>query len=488
MIPTAPPTIYSVRLRDYQASDINRIDQALARLGAGGGVGYALPTGGGKTIIYAQLAALALERGRRVLILEHRRELVRQTVAKLEAIGLSPAIIAAGIANPNEGAALAVGMIQTIHRRDLSPWAPDLVIVDEAHRAKARTWCETIRRWPMASRLLVSATFERLDGRGFDDLVAELIHGPCVNELIAKGWLVASDTYSIPGVDLRGLRTRAGEFEAGEMAARFDRAELVGSVVGEYRRLAWGKTGIVFASSVAHSKRIAASFCADGVAAEHLDGTTPSAERAAILDRLARGTTRIVSSVAVLTEGFDCPSIGYIALARCTASRVLWLQCCGRGLRSAPGKSLCIIVDHGGNALRHGLADTSIRWTLEGRPRNASAPALALRTCAECFAVLAAALARCPRCGAARPPVDRADPRLVAGRLVRVTKADIERRRRDESRQVAERPPPSWADPATWQRVEAKRKREGYKLGYTAGVVRAIMRRRRIWSTWNSTR
>ena len=462
-----PGVVVDVRLRPYQERDLGRL------LGAFRGVRrvlYRLPTGGGKTVLFSQVLAMA--RGQ-CLVLTHRRELVLQAVRALSRIGCSPGVTCAGMVDPHPQASIRVASVATLNARGLPEgFAPSFVVVDETHLAAARTWRAVLEGLGDVHVLGVTATPERLDGQALGDIYERMIEGPTIRELIDAGHLVEPLTYTAPG-------------EARTRDDGLDVPTLVGEVVDTYERLADSRTGLVFASSVAHAALLAEQFNARGIRAELVTGETK--DRDQILARLASGETRIVCNYGVLTEGFDEPSISYIGIARCTQSLALWLQMCGRGLRTAPGKVDCVIADHGGNAaLRHGPVDVSRTWSLAGRRKRKAADldaALSVSTCGQCLALwFKQRSTSCPRCGAAPEPVERRLPEQLRGQLERRTAREWEARRREASRKMPIRPAPSWCPPGLWNNLERRRQERGYLPSWTVGAARrTLARERRFW-------
>src|SRR6266566_5616816 len=311
------------------------------------------PTGSGKTVIASAIIAGCT---RRVLVVAHRREIINQTSEKLTARGVSHGIIQAGEEKRlRPMAAVQVASIQTLHARAirsstmLMPLA-DLLIIDEAHHACAMTYQKVIAAFPDAIILGLTATPCRGDGRGLGGIFKTMIECPQVPDLIEQGYLVKSRVYAPVDPDLRGVRTQAGDYVESQLAERMDKDQLVGDIVTHWHKYGERRRTVCFACSVGHSIHIKDEFVRAGVRAEHLDGSTPKDEREAILARLASGETEVVSNCMVLTEGFDCPDIGCIILARPTKKMGLFRQMIGRGLRPADGKSDCIILDHSGAA------------------------------------------------------------------------------------------------------------------------------------------
>ena len=208
------------------------------------------------------------------------------------------------------------------------------------------------------------------------------------------------------GSELRGLnkiKTTAGDFNQGDLQKYMMQNGLMGDIVQAYQQFAEGRKGVVFCVGIEHSKQVADQFNSAGIRAEHLDGTTPDAERAAILKRLRIGETRIVSNASVLCEGFDEPSISYVGLARPTKSLALYIQQAGRGLRIHPegGKTDCVIIDHGGNVIEHGHILEERLWSLKGKPTRETLKN-PFRECRACHAWIPKASDTCPHCGFVR--------------------------------------------------------------------------------------
>jgi DNA repair protein RadD len=367
------------------------------------------PTGSGKTIIASSIIAGCT---RRVLVVAHRREIVNQTSAKLIAFGVHHGIIQAGDDDKlRPQARVQVASIQTLHARAirsstmLMPLA-GLLIIDEAHHACSMTYEKLIEAYPDAIVLGLTATPSRGDGRGLGGIFETLIECPQIPELIEGKYLVRSRIYAPVDPDLHGVKTQAGDYVENQLADRMDRPKLVGDIVTHWHKYGERRRTVAFACSVGHSVHIRDEFVKAGVRAEHLDGTTPKDEREAILARLASGDTEVVTNCMVLTEGFDCPDIGCITLARPTKKMGLYRQMIGRGLRPADGKSDVVILDHSGAVFRHGLPEDRVEWTLDPDLR-ATAPEHTKRQsshdsklieCSQC-STLRLGGKPCPHCG-----------------------------------------------------------------------------------------
>jgi superfamily II DNA or RNA helicase len=271
------------------------------------------------------------------------------------------------------------------------------VVIDEAHHARARTYQQIVDAYPDAIVLGLTATPVRYDGRGLGNIFERLIECPQIGELIQMDRLVKPRIYAPVRPDLRGVKIRAGDYVIPELSRRVNTDQMVGDVVLEWLRRSERRRTIGFAVDVAHSIHIKDELIKSGVKAEHLDGSTPQAEREAILNRLATGETEFGSNCQVLTEGFDLPDLGCIVLARPTKSFGLYLQMIGRGLRTAEGKSDCIILDHAGAVHSHGLPHDHIEWFLDTDRKAEN-----LTTAKRAQTVGTDPICECPKCGMTR--------------------------------------------------------------------------------------
>ena len=337
----------------------------------------AAPTGAGKTIIGANIITdLIRDLSKSVLVLAHRREIIKQTAKKLLKARISHGIIQAGVpARPLERVQIA--SIQTLWMRamhagsmDLPP--ADLVWVDECHHATARTYRKIIQSYPNAIVLGTSATPTRGDGRGLGGIFETIIETPQVAELIKQKYLVPTRVYAPVDPDLRGVETRQGDYVESQLDERMNRDALVGDTVEHWHKFGERRKTVAFACSVAHSLHIKDEFIKSGVRAEHIDGSTPKPERDATLARLERGEIDIVCNCMVLTEGWDMPDAGCCILARPTRKMGLYRQMVGRVLRPADDKPDCIILDHSGATYRHGFVEDDVIWTLDPDKRAES--------------------------------------------------------------------------------------------------------------------
>jgi len=400
-----------VILRPYQQQAVERLRNELR-------AGHrclllVAPTGAGKTVIACEIVRSAVAKGKRVLFLAHRRELISQPSAKLTEIGIPHGIIMAGHAP--KPALVQVASVQTIVRREVP--ASDLVIVDEAHHVRAQSYEAILAKCPGAVVLGLTATPWRTDGKGLGTAFDASVLVATPAELVAQRWLVPITGWAYDRPDLRQVAVTAGDYNAGELVLALGTAKIVGNVVARWQQHAQNLRTVVFACNVEHSKQLARQFQAAGVAAEHLDGETPIPDRDAILARLAAGTTKVVCNCQILTEGWDLPGLECVVLARPTLSTSLALQMIGRGRRPAPGKTVLRVHDHANVISTHGQPDEDRDWTLTADlhvSKREAAKRDALRTCRQCFAIYPSSEAACPLCHYVNPRRVRV-PRGVDG-------------------------------------------------------------------------
>ena len=241
----------------------------------------------------------------------------------------------------------------------------------------------------------ITATPCRGDGRGLGDIFEMLMECPPVPELIKGGFLVGTKVYAPSRPDISGIEIERGDYVERQLAERVDRPDLVGDIASHWHRLGERRPTVVFASSVGHSVHLRDEFRRSSVVAEHIDGTTPTDERDAILAGLASGTVEVVCNYGVLTEGWDSPVASCVVLARPTKHHGLFRQMVGRVLRPAPGKADALVLDHAGAVFEHGFIEEPVNWTLSPGKRaenprqtaRAQSRAPALTSCPECSAV-----------------------------------------------------------------------------------------------------
>lgn len=401
--PVARDLIDANILRFYQYDILVEVAR-LMRLGVRR-ILIVLPTGGGKTRMAAAMIGSALAQQERSQFIVHRKELINQTSKAFTGLDIPHGFIASG-REYDYSAEVTLAGIQTLVRRlDKIEFPPRLAIVDEGHHATAGTWDEVLDAYEQKDCFIVglTATPERLDGKGLEDKFDAMVVGPSAADLIEWGFLSQFDYYAPGQPDLSGVHTTAGDFNRGEIAELMDKPKLIGDIIEHYYKYAAGQQGIIFAASIEHSRNIVDEFRLNGIAAAHVDGN--STDRDNIVESYQDGQIQIMSNVDLFGEGFDVPATVYCGLARPTKSLGLHLQQVGRALRPSPGKDRAIICDHAGNALRPGLGlpDDDREWSLKGRAGRAKgggAPddSIPVHQCMECYRVVPSSVRICPGC------------------------------------------------------------------------------------------
>jgi DNA repair protein RadD len=388
------------------------------------------PCGFGKTVVFSAICKGAAARGNRVTILVHRQELIDQVSDTLSRFGVEHGIIAASYPScPNR--AVQVASCFTLVRRPQTTIQPDLMVIDEAHHATlASTWGKIIVRLRAAKILGVTATPTRLSGEGLGDVFDRLISGPSVQALIDSGRLSPVRVFAPPTIDTAGLHTKMGDFVKAELDSVVAKPHVTGDAIEHYQKLTPGKRAAVFCVSIEHAHAMAEAARKAGISAVEIDGTTDRHLRREVIRDFSMGKIQWLVTVDLVSEGFDCPGIEVGISLRPTQSLGLWLQQCGRCLRTAPGKTDAVILDHSGNSLRHGLPTEDRSWTLDGtRGQRASAEkSPSVRVCPRCFSAQRSGKITCGNCG----HVFKIEPRVVGkvdGELAEVTAEDIARRR-----------------------------------------------------------
>lgn len=316
---------------------------------------------------------------------------------------------------------------------DVGEYIADGYRVHNCAHATAGSWRKVLDRYQDAVLIGLTATPCRLDGRGLGEVFGAIVEPVTTEALIEQGHLIRPTVFAPPGPNLAGIPKRGGDYAPGALAERM--GTFTGDMIETWQRCAPGLLTIAFGVNIEHSLMIRDAFRAAGVAAEHLDGTTPKLERDAVLARLAAEEITVLSNCALLGEGWDLPALRCAILARPTMSLALYRQQVGRIMRP-PGPA--IVLDHAGNTLEHGLVTDPIEWTLEGRARKDGPAPPAVRICKDCYAVLPIGSTACPQCGViaeAEPPdVTVSGP----GELVPVGKIPPRADRENEYRRLVE--------------------------------------------------
>lgn len=353
-----------------------------------------VPTGGGKTWIGSAVVDGGISKGRRVLWLAHREELVDQAAASLSRLGVPHGLIKAGrAANPT--APIQVASVQTLTARPESLPPADLIVADETHHAVATTWRALLGRYPSPELVLgLTATPERGDrkplGESSGGIYQKLVAVTSVAEL-QRTRRPDGATILVP-CRVVGPKEHQRELWKTPIDGLLDHA------MGPNGRL---RRTVLFAGSVEEAKTIAEDATRRGIRAASVDGALDQTTRRERLAAFASGDLELITNVMVLTEGFDVPATEVCAMARGSSTASTFLQMVGRALRSSPetGKREALLIDYRGLSYVHGLVHWDRTYSLNGKAIALGAERPSLRQCPTCGAVAEAAVV-CERCGA----------------------------------------------------------------------------------------
>ena len=350
-------------LRDYQIDICSRVSEAFEHHRS---VMVQMPTGTGKTMVLVELVKQLMmkDEGVRILIVAHRRELIEQIKATIKRMKM-------------DSRNITVESIQTISRRIATiEFAPSLVVIDEAHHALAKTYKMMWETWPDAKFLGLTATPCRLNGKGFTDLFDVLVQSWDIPTFIKEKWLSTYDFVSIKADSrtqqlITSLKKRGadGDYQVKEMDAVLNKRPSIERLYNCVMEYAHNRKGFVYAININHARSIAEYYQSQGVNAVAIDSHTPVKERERIISSFRSGGLQVLVNVDIFSEGFDCPDVEFIQLARPTLSLAKYLQMVGRGLRPSKGKKNCMIIDNVGLYRVFGLPSQIWDWksAFEGR-------------------------------------------------------------------------------------------------------------------------
>lgn len=361
----------NVTLRRYQ---INGIDNILNAWSDCRSVLFQMPTGTGKTTLFCEIVrkfTSELYPDKKVLIVTHRKELVEQVFDRL----VSGFHLTAGIISSNyigiQSAPIQVASIQTLvrreeHQKDIY----SLVIIDEAHHALANTYQKLWDYYPGSKFLGVTATPIRTNGEGFHDLFDKLVTTASVKWFIKKNYLSDIKYFASHTPDLSNIKLKAGDYDELELSEVMQHTTVMADLVQSYIDFALDKKMIIYAVNRGHCARIVEKFNSMGYFAKAIDSYTPTDARREIVEDFKNNKFKILCNVNIFTEGFDCPDVDAVQLARPTKSLALFLQQVGRCMRPHQNKQHGIILDNAGLWKEHGLPKMDRNWTLSGTDKN----------------------------------------------------------------------------------------------------------------------
>lgn len=365
-----------ITLRDYQQlakeeifSKWNLVDNIL----------YQMPTGTGKTRLFTSIIrdiniwGLRHNINYRILIIAHRSELIEQSSRSLDKYRIKHGVLAGTMKDKRDlTQSIQVASIQTItHPANqclIDDLKFDFIIIDEAHHAVANSYQKLWDYCPDAKKLGVTATPWRMNNSGFAQIFDAYIPSMSIKDFIQKGWLATYQYYSIPVSSelvksIESIREFdiEGDYKNSALVEVCDTSKIRAQLYDSYEKNVLGKKGIIYSISREHSEHICLQYRSRGVTIENIDSKTPAKIREKVIQAFRDGEIDIIVNVDIFSEGFDCPDIEFIQLARPTKSLVKYIQQVGRGLRKN-GDKKCIILDNVGMYSRFGLPDEERDW------------------------------------------------------------------------------------------------------------------------------
>ena len=372
-----------IKLFDYQEDMKSRIEKAL---GLHRSVMVQMPTGTGKTILLASVVESFLREHSNcnVWIVAHRRELVSQIRDTIERVFSNnssllhkdfPNHSSMVLTSPSVAPLKAMSIQWLAKHYDEIKEKPGLIVIDEAHHALAKTYKEMWERFPNAKFLGLTATPCRLNGKGFTDLFDVLVQAWGIPEFICKGRLATYDFVSIKSdgvtqwlIDSLKKRGADGDYQNKEMDMLLNKKPSIERLYQSFEEYGKNRKGIVYAINISHAQKIMELYQEHGIKVVAIDSKTPALERQADIEAFRNGDIQVLVNVDIFSEGFDCPDVEFVQLARPTLSLAKYLQMVGRGLRVAKGKKNCVIIDNVGLYRVFGLPSQVWNWkaTFEG--------------------------------------------------------------------------------------------------------------------------
>lgn len=368
-----------VKLRGYQEDLISGARTAIRE--GKRGVVLVSPTGSGKGIILPWIARSLVENNKRVLIMVHRRRLVKQLCEALNKLNVCYDVISG---RKRLRYSCQIGMVKTVRNRKESLPEYDYILTDESHRATAPEYVDIYNFFKNAIRIFLTATPARTDGQGLNLVADHMVIGPAMAWLIEQGFLARYRYFEPPSdVDYTKVKvTKDGDYDEDSEADAISKSHIIGDAVKHYRRLLDGKRCIVFCRGIKGAEKAAQDFREEGIPSEHIDGTMPETQQEDILRRFSRGEILCLMSADLISEGVDIPECQGIIFLRRTKSVILFLQAVGRCLRVKADGSYAVIIDCMGNCQEHGYPADERLWSLEGAPKKKGE--ICTKTCNRC--------------------------------------------------------------------------------------------------------
>lgn len=372
-----------------------------------------LPTGSGKTVVFSNIIELAAEKGTQTLVLTHRTELFKSTWNSIDRLGIEIQSINADTKVFDSNSIVTIAMVETISRRlkKLNGYNPKLIIIDEAH---FENFTKIIEYFTDALVIGVTATPV---GKHFYKYYTGIVSNIDIPDLVKQGFLCDYIGWQMQD-NFDNIGKSKGDYINSELFQHFNKKQLYNGVVDKYIEKCNGQKAIVFNCNMEHSENMAKAFRDVGIEAYSITSDTDKKVRDQLLDNFSKGVFKVLCNCAILTTGYDEPSIEVVIVNRATMSLPLWLQMCGRGSRIYPNKKQFTVLDFGMNHERHGMWNDEREWKIEP-PKEKKAGSKPVKECKCCGSMLNANTKKCPHCEYVFPEKEKG---LEEGELVMVTK------------------------------------------------------------------
>lgn len=412
-----------IKLRPYQEKAIQQTRQMI--LAGKKKFVFCSPTGSGKTYTFSFLVKSAIEKGKRVLILTHRIELLTQAGGSLSNLGLDPVKIEAGKKIAYFSQQLYTAMIETISRRmDKLEYinfvqSLDLIIIDECHFGNFDKFFSQIDKKTVVIGFTATPHREK-NQLSLDKFYEGLIEVVSIPELVNDGYLSQPKHYGVK-MDLSSVAKRGNDYDADSLGSFMTESKVYEGVIQNYNTICPKTKAIAFCPNVKSSVKLCEELLESGLNAKHLDATMNKKDREKTLIWFKETPDAILCNVGILTTGFDEPTIETVILYRATKSLPLYLQMVGRGSRVIPNvKDSFNILDFGNNYIEHDFWDAERSWTLKKKKKKDQAPPM--KECKGCGALLFASVMVCPHCNYEFPKVEKTEKEKEVAYLQLLTK------------------------------------------------------------------
>ncbi|WEV39251.1 DEAD/DEAH box helicase family protein [Lactobacillus sp. ESL0680] len=435
-----------LKLFDYQQNLVNQARNSLAK--GNQSVLIVSPPGSGKSIVIAEIARLTAKKGGRILFFVHRKELVQQIKQTFirQSVDLSHCTIDT--------------VMRVKNRLKILP-RPTLIIVDEGHHSRAKSYQAIFDYFSKVPRLGFTATPWRLSGQGFNDIYSDMVEGPSVDWLIKHQHLAPYVMYGKSLGNLDKLKIGSTGDYTSKSVEEFEKSVIHGDIIKSWQKFAQDRKTIVYSFSINFSKQVAKEFNKAGISAIHVDSKTPTAQREQIMADFKTGKIKVLCNVDLVSEGFDVPDCSCVVMLRPTKSLVLYLQQSMRAMRYQPGKK-AVIIDQVSNFAEFGLPDDDREWSLQGHSkRQTQENTVMIKECPQCYAVIKAGSVSCPYCD-----YDFSEE-IERARKIEIEKQEkLQRIKREEAFKVNYILTKKVSELNTMEELKGYQKAKGYKPGW----------------------